>query len=37
MRVLFVIRMVVVPTMDGYPQGRRELQRERAKDGERVL
>jgi hypothetical protein len=37
MRVLFVIRMVVVPTMDGYPQGRRELQRERAKDDERVL
>jgi hypothetical protein len=37
MRVLLVIGMVVVPTMDGYPQGRRELQRERAEDGERVL
>jgi hypothetical protein len=37
MRVLFVIRMVVVATMDGYPQGRRELQREGAEQRKRVL
>jgi hypothetical protein len=37
MRILFVIRVMVVPTMRGYPQGRRELQGERAEDGERVL
>jgi hypothetical protein len=37
MRVLFVIRMVVVPTMNGYPQGRRELQREGAEQRKRVF
>jgi hypothetical protein len=37
MRVLFVIRMMVVPTMDGYPQGWRELQGESAEHRKRVF
>jgi hypothetical protein len=37
MRVLFIIRIVVVPTVHCYPQGRRELQRERAENGQCVL
>jgi hypothetical protein len=37
MRVLFVIGMMMVPTMDGYPQGRRELQGESAQHRKRVF
>jgi hypothetical protein len=34
---LFVIGMMVVPTMHGYPQGRRELQGESAEHRKRVF
>jgi hypothetical protein len=37
MRVLFVIRVMVVPTMDGYPQGWRELQGASAEHSKRVF